>query len=161
MPPVKLRSRSQGRPAPMCSFKECGRYCVRIMMSLMPELTQLERVKSMMRYLPAKGTARLSVRTPSREPSPPARITARIFTLGLRPSSSGAPGPLVELGVEPRGAAPGKVRLHSPQLKACPLLWVRVHRKRALQGVPQSAGVEIVEQDSRSRGLPDIANRIR
>ena len=55
----------------MCSFKECGRYCVRIMTSEMPELTQLDSVKSMMRYLPAKGTAglaRFSVRTPRREP---------------------------------------------------------------------------------------------
>src|SRR3990170_4393524 len=66
----------------MWLFNECGRYCVRIITSKMPELTQLERVKSMMRYLPANGTAglaSLAVSTPSREPSPPARITARVF----------------------------------------------------------------------------------
>jgi hypothetical protein len=67
----------------MCSFNEWGRYCVKIMTSATPELTQLESVKSMIRYLPANGTAgfaRLSVSTPRREPSPPARMTARVLT---------------------------------------------------------------------------------
>ncbi len=45
-----------------------------------PELTQLDSVKSMMRNLPAKGTAGLA-RTPDsserRSPSPPARTTAK------------------------------------------------------------------------------------
>src|SRR6476620_2147379 len=93
----------------MCSIREWGRYCVRIMTSTMPELTQLEIVKSMIRYLPAKGTAglaRLSVRTPSCEPSPPARMTARVFmrdALGpkRRSACGGAEGSgtLVELDV--------------------------------------------------------------
>ncbi len=67
----------------MCSFSECGRYWVRIMTSEIPEFTQFESVKSMIRYLPAKGTAglaRFSVSTPRREPSPPARMTARALT---------------------------------------------------------------------------------
>src|SRR6266496_290151 len=73
------RSRSHGRPAPMCSFKEWGRYCVRIMTSTIPELTQLESVKSMMRYFPAKGTAGLArfwERRLKRSPWPPARMIA-------------------------------------------------------------------------------------
>ena len=48
----------------------------------MPELTQLDNAKSIMRYLPAKGTAglvRFAVSAPNRDPSPPARITARVF----------------------------------------------------------------------------------
>src|SRR5512134_3527368 len=52
----------------------------------MPELTQFDNGKSIIRYLPAKGTAgfaRFTVSTPSREPSPPARITARIFMVHL------------------------------------------------------------------------------
>src|SRR6266498_2277761 len=52
----------------------------------MPEFTQFDNGKSMMRYLPAKGTAglaRLAVSTPNREPSPPARMTARIFIIHL------------------------------------------------------------------------------
>ena len=80
MPPM-LRSRSQGRPAPMWSFSESGAYCVRTMTFVMPELTQFESVKSMMRYLPPKGTAGLA-RTPERSdrrsPSPPARTTANV-----------------------------------------------------------------------------------
>src|SRR3989440_8145548 len=45
----------------------------------MPELTQLLRVKSMMRYLPANGTAglaRFCERRLNRSPWPPARIIA-------------------------------------------------------------------------------------
>src|SRR6187399_891792 len=79
MPPV-VRSRSHGRPAPMWSLSERGLYCVRTTMSSMSELTQLLSVKSMIRYLPANGTAGLA-RTPermdSRSPSPPARTSAR------------------------------------------------------------------------------------
>src|SRR6266487_483112 len=77
--PPWLRSRSQGRPTPMWSLSECGRYCVSTATLYRPELTQLESVKSMMRYLPAKGTAglaRLDERTDSRSPCPPAITTA-------------------------------------------------------------------------------------
>src|SRR5689334_17675978 len=48
----------------------------------MPELTQLLRTKSMMRYLPPKitaGLARSSERILNRSPCPPARISARIL----------------------------------------------------------------------------------
>ncbi|MNN67860.1 hypothetical protein D3C81_1835200 [compost metagenome] len=48
----------------------------------MPELTQLDRVKSMMRNLPAKGTAGLvrnSVSWWRRLPRPPARIMAKVL----------------------------------------------------------------------------------
>ena len=78
---AELRSRSHGRPAPMWSLSERGAYCVRTMTLVSPELTQLESVKSMMRYLPPKGTAGLA-RTPDRSerrsPSPPARTTANV-----------------------------------------------------------------------------------
>src|SRR5215467_8499582 len=53
----------------------------------MPELTQLERVKSMMRYLPANGTAglaRCAERTLRRSPCPPARMTAATFRKAIR-----------------------------------------------------------------------------
>ena len=45
----------------------------------MPEFTQLQSVKSMIRYLPPNGTAglaRTEDRIERRSPSPPARITA-------------------------------------------------------------------------------------
>ena len=77
--PPRLRSRSQGRPRPMWSFSERGLYWVRTTTLSMPELTQLLRTKSMMRYLPPKGTAgfaRMLERMESRSPSPPARMTA-------------------------------------------------------------------------------------
>ena len=63
----------------MWSLSERGLYWVRTTTSVIPELTQLLRVKSMIRYLPAKGTAglaRTDDRIESRSPSPPARITA-------------------------------------------------------------------------------------
>src|SRR5688572_23770106 len=66
----------------MCSIRDCGRYCASTITSKMPELTQFDNGKSIMRYLPAKGTAgfvRFAVSAPSREPSPPARMTARVF----------------------------------------------------------------------------------
>ena len=77
-PPV-LRSRSHGRPRPMWSLSERGLYCVRTTTSSMPEFTQLDSVKSMIRYLPPNGTAgfaRTDDRIDRRSPSPPARITA-------------------------------------------------------------------------------------
>src|SRR5262245_50353095 len=52
----------------------------------MPEFTQFDNGKSIILYLPAKGTAgfaRFAVSTPNREPSPPARMTARIFMIHL------------------------------------------------------------------------------
>src|SRR4051794_14731151 len=77
-PPVDL-SRSQGRPAPIWSLSDRGLYWVRTTTSSMSELTQLLSVKSMIRYLPANGTAGLA-RTPERierrSPSPPARTIA-------------------------------------------------------------------------------------
>ena len=63
----------------------------------MPELTQFERVKSMMRYLPAKGTAglaRCAESTHSRSPWPPARMTATTLT----PTSSSPGGPVLVPG---------------------------------------------------------------
>src|SRR5262249_23607903 len=104
----------------MCSFNEWGRYWVRIITSAMPELTQLESVKSMIRYFPAKGTAgfaRLSVRTPRREPSPPARMTARVFmkTDGFCPRALAAmlgDRPFVQELVLLRRTFPGRVPGH-------------------------------------------------
>ena len=78
MPPV-LRSRSQGRPSPMWSLSDRGLYWVSTTTSSTPEFTQLDSVKSMIRYLPPNGTAgfaRTDDRMDRRSPSPPARITA-------------------------------------------------------------------------------------
>src|SRR2546430_7584342 len=58
----------------------------------MPELTQLLRVKSMMRYLPANGTAglaRFSERRLNRSPWPPARIIASTLLIVLLILSAG------------------------------------------------------------------------
>src|SRR5215204_4257881 len=77
-PPV-LRSRSHGRPSPMWSLSERGLYWVSTTTLWISELTQFDSVKSMIRYLPPKGTAgfaRTDDRIESRSPSPPARITA-------------------------------------------------------------------------------------
>src|ERR1700737_2811552 len=52
----------------------------------MPEFTQLDSVKSMMRYLPANGTAglaRCADRTLSRSPCPPARMMAATFRTAM------------------------------------------------------------------------------
>src|SRR5438067_1648300 len=68
----------------MCSTRECGRYWVRTATSERPELAQLERTKSMMRYFPANGIAgfaRFSARILRRLPSPPARIMVKTFTV--------------------------------------------------------------------------------
>jgi hypothetical protein len=64
----------------MWSISERGAYWVRIPTSVSPEFTALLSAKSMMRYLPPKGTpglARTSDRMLSRSPSPPARIRVR------------------------------------------------------------------------------------
>jgi hypothetical protein len=66
----------------MWSFSERGLYCVRTITLVMSELTQLDSVKSMIRYLPPNGTAglaRFCDRIYRRYPSPPARITAIVF----------------------------------------------------------------------------------
>src|SRR5579862_9687513 len=107
----------------MCSFKECGRYCVRIMTSEIPELTQFDSVKSMMRYFPANGTAgfaRFSVRTPSRDPSPPARMTARGLTgTGLSAGVCGR-GARVDGCVLASRSRPGEVAGHAIFLELGP-----------------------------------------
>src|SRR6266508_2041927 len=165
-PPEKPRSRSQGRPAPMCSFKEWGRYCVRIMTSKTPELTQLESVKSMIRYLPAKGTAglaRLSVNTPRREPSPPARMTARVLIVV---ASGGVPvqraGALVERHILRGRAAPGEIGPHAPPLNFGPLPRLSVHRERAVESIPKRPGGEFGEQKAipiRVAGVTDCVGQ--
>ena len=60
MPAPKERSRSQGRPRPMWSISERGLYWVRTSTRSIPEFTQLDRAKSMIRYLPPNGTAGLA-----------------------------------------------------------------------------------------------------
>src|SRR5512134_592616 len=114
----------------MCSLSEWGRYCVSIMTSEIPEFTQFDRVKSMMRYLPAKGTAgfaRFSVRTPSREPSPPARMTARALTGGVLARGARRFRAIVESGVLPRRPRPGEVARHAVVLQRTPLRGLSVH----------------------------------
>src|SRR5262249_23485188 len=111
----------------MCSLSECGRYCVRIITSEIPEFTQLDRVKSMMRYLPANGTAgfaRFPVSTPSREPSPPARMTARaLIKAGLSAAAAARvrrARALVERRVLLRGLRPREVPGHAVLLQERP-----------------------------------------
>src|SRR4051794_24836338 len=79
--PPWFRSRSHGRPSPMWSLSDRGLYWVRTNTSSMCELTQFDRGKSMIRYLPPNGTAglaRTEDRIESRSPSPPARISAMV-----------------------------------------------------------------------------------
>src|SRR3954454_24437954 len=83
--PPLLRSRSHGRPSPMWSLSERGLYCVRTTTLSISELTQFDSVKSMIRYLPPKGTAglaRTDERIGRRSPSPPARMTAIVRFTG-------------------------------------------------------------------------------
>src|SRR3972149_3407349 len=93
-PPLE-RSRSQGLPMPICADRERGVYWVRMATLKMPELTQLERTKSIIRYRPAKGTAGLALsaeRIESLSPAPPARTIAKtrcITHKNLRPDALG------------------------------------------------------------------------
>ena len=82
--PPWFRFRPQGAPLPTYSFSSRGWYWVRMPTVSMPEFTQLERGKSMMRYFPPKGTAGFavfSVRQRRRLPWPPASsmATQRFF----------------------------------------------------------------------------------
>jgi len=77
--PISARMNPHAR----CRWRisECDLYCVSTPMRRMPELTQFDSGKSMMRYLPPIGTAGLArhaVRSFSREPSPPASTRARV-----------------------------------------------------------------------------------
>jgi hypothetical protein len=67
-------------PAPLkCSIKLCALYCVATPILRIPELTQFDKVKSIIRNLPPKGTAgllRLFVNCINRLPRPPARTRA-------------------------------------------------------------------------------------
>ena len=65
----------------MCWISDCALYCVSTVIWRMPEFTQFDSTKSMMRNLPPKGVAglaRFSVRPLSRSPRPPAMITASV-----------------------------------------------------------------------------------
>src|SRR5574344_474054 len=67
-----------------CTWRisECDLYWVSTPIWRMPELTQLDNTKSMMRYLPPKGTAGLArhwVSARRRLPSPPARTSASVL----------------------------------------------------------------------------------
>ncbi len=62
-------------------MSEWALYCVSTEICRMPEFTQFESTKSMIRNLPPKGVAglqRSSVRCFSRSPRPPAMITASV-----------------------------------------------------------------------------------
>src|SRR6266545_7928902 len=154
----------------MCSMSECGRYCVRIMMSKIPEFTQLESVKSMIRYLPANGTAgfaRRSVSTPRRCPSPPARMTARVLTGAPCPRSGGGSSSAaiphrfaIERFVYRRRPVPREVLLHPAPLEHGPFFALSVHPQGALERLSERAGIVSVEEESRSAGIADIGNRI-
>src|SRR3990167_6886751 len=81
-----MNSPSSGRrkfqPFWIWVLSEWDLYWVRMLMRRIPELMQLDRGKSMLRYLPPKGTAGFECQRVSdcrREPLPPARIRARVF----------------------------------------------------------------------------------
>src|SRR3954470_18193189 len=96
----------------------------------MSELTQLLNTKSMMRYLPPKGTAdseRCCVRRLSSSPRPPAKITASTLLmthscLSARPCGPLTPSPLVALFYQRTvklqrllsDCRPAEVLLHAP-----------------------------------------------
>src|SRR5438874_1772648 len=155
----------------MCSINECGRYCVRIMMSKTPEFTQLESVKSSMRYFPANGTAgfaRRSVRTPSRCPSPPARMTARVLTAVLRPRSRGGTAAAskpqrlaVELFVFCGRSIPREVLTHPAPLDLVPLFAFSVHLERARERVADRPRIVAVEKNPRSPRFAEVGDRVR
>src|SRR6202042_2553185 len=69
------------QPRSTCWISDCALYCVRIAICRIPELTQLDSTKSMMRNLPPKGVAglqRCCVSALRRSPRPPAMITASV-----------------------------------------------------------------------------------
>src|SRR5208337_2216618 len=71
------------QPSRRCFCRECDLYWVKIKMRRRPECRQLLSVKSMMRYLPPKGTAglaRSAVSGCNREPTPPAKRTVNVFS---------------------------------------------------------------------------------
>src|SRR5712692_2417051 len=73
------------QPRRMWRSSEWDLYWIRAMILRSPELMQLLSVKSMMRYLPPKGTAGLARSAVSgcrRSPRPPARIMVRKFFMG-------------------------------------------------------------------------------
>src|SRR5687767_5292023 len=145
----------------------------------MPEFTQLERAKSMIRYLPANGMAglaRLAVSSPSREPSPPARMTARVF-IGL-PSSEkvrlylslfqrlrvrSISGFQAQLGlmIGPCSLIKGEIVLsrsgpremrrraaHSPHLECAPAGGPAIHRQRPLERFNQVSRIIICKYET-------------
>ena len=78
----------------MWSLSDRGLYWVSTTTLSMPEFTQLDSVKSMIRYLPPNGTAgfaRTDDRMDRRSPSPPARITAITGLTKRRHSAYGRP----------------------------------------------------------------------
>src|SRR2546425_4205556 len=73
------------QPRRMWRSREWDLYWIRTMMLRNPELMQLLRVKSMIRYLPPKGTAglaRSAVNGWRRSPRPPDRIMVKRFFIG-------------------------------------------------------------------------------
>src|SRR3990172_1270998 len=120
--PPLVRSRSHGRPRPMWSLSERGLYCVRTTTSLISELTQLDSVKSMIRYLPPNGTAglaRTDERIDSRSPSPPALtigLYERLSTWAYHVSSSAewAITTIQAFGLRSYGLGPAKTTTPAP-----------------------------------------------
>src|SRR5262249_54602120 len=65
----------------MCWISDWALYCVSTVIWRMPEFTQFDRTKSMMRNLPPNGVAglqRFAVRALRRSRRPPARMTASV-----------------------------------------------------------------------------------
>src|SRR3990170_855848 len=101
----------------MWSLRDRGLYWVRTTTSWMSELTQLDSVKSMIRYLPPKGTAgfaRSCDRIDRRSPSPPARMIAIVrFTVPVRlPDVDWVRGPMLARGPHGRVGLEEQARVH-------------------------------------------------
>src|SRR5271157_6331375 len=136
------------------------------MTSKIPELTQLERVKSIIRYFPAKGTAglaRLTVRTLRRAPSPPAMMTARVFIGYLAQGVLEIPHQELMNGKQEHIAGPTEARrnlpsCHWPGSAATSPGW---HRPSGRAPQPRPWPQEAVSRRGNRSGLPSRCPSIR
>src|SRR5579884_1771175 len=136
----------------------------------MPELTQLLRVKSMMRYLPPNGTAGLArsrESTLSRSPCPPARIAAMGFRIPAAPSPLPAGSHAAHASTAARsidrieGAAVELTEIYTGPRGLDRQLDAPVHQ-RAHERVPgQQEGIGIRQLDRCRQGQPGLVRARR
>src|SRR5664280_1017084 len=155
IPPPCIRSRSHGRPVPMWSMSERGLYCVSTRTLSTSELTQLDRLKSMRRYLPPNGTAgfeRIADRADSRSPAPPARTTARTPCMARR-SPLEAETPATEMARRPYHDAPSTPARADPQMgRWFPVTSAQARGRTSASGEPEQGKHADHEAVDRERG---------